>query len=184
MGLLTPHPEERRWIARARKGDPEAIAALYQHYADGVYRYLLYRVGDAELAEDLTADVFLKMIEDLPRYEERGLPFGAWLFRIARARLIDHWRRQGRRPLVALEDTETGPQISQDIPEDEIAVSEMIQRALRVLTEEQREVVVLRFLVGMSLEEVARAMGKSVGAVKALQHRALSALARYLEKIR
>jgi RNA polymerase sigma-70 factor (ECF subfamily) len=141
-------------------------------------------VGDAELAEDLTADVFLKMIEDLPRYEERGLPFGAWLFRIARARLIDHWRRQGRRPLVALEDTETGPQLSQDIPEDEIAVSEMIQRALRVLTEEQREVVVLRFLVGMSLEEVARAMGKSVGAVKALQHRALSALARYLEKIR
>jgi RNA polymerase sigma-70 factor (ECF subfamily) len=124
------------------------------------------------------------MIEDLPRYEERGLPFGAWLFRIARARLIDHWRRQGRRPLVALEDTETGPQLSQDIPEDEIAVSEMIQRALRVLTEEQREVVVLRFLVGMSLEEVARAMGKSVGAVKALQHRALSALARYLEKIR
>lgn len=141
-------------------------------------------MGDAELAEDLTADVFLKMIEDLPRYEERGLPFGAWLFRIARARLIDHWRRQGRRPLVALEDTETGPQLSQDIPEDEIAVSEMIQRALRVLTEEQREVVVLRFLVGMSLEEVARAMGKSVGAVKALQHRALSALARYLEKIR
>jgi RNA polymerase sigma-70 factor (ECF subfamily) len=77
MGWLTPHPEERRWIARARKGDPEAVAALYQHYADGVYRYLLYRVGDAELAEDLTADVFLRMIEDLPRYEERGLPFGA-----------------------------------------------------------------------------------------------------------
>ncbi len=85
---------------------------------------------------------------------------------------------------MALEDTETGPQLSQDIPEDEVTVSEMIQRALGVLTEEQQEVVVLRFLVGMSLEEVARAMGKSVGAVKALQHRALSALARCLEKIR
>lgn len=183
MGLLTPHPEERHWIARARRGDREAIAALYQHYADGIYRYLLYRVGDVELAEDLTADVFLKMIEDLPRYEERGLPFGAWLFRIARARLIDHWRRQRRRPMIALDDTDTGPQWIQDIPEDEIAISEMIERALRILTDEQREVVVLRFLVGMSLEEVAQAMGKSVGAIKALQHRALAALARYLERI-
>ena len=179
MGLLTPHPDEKRWIARARQGDPEAIAALYRHYADGIYRYLFYRLGDAETAEDLTADVFLKMIEDLPRYEERGLPFGAWLFRIARARLIDHWRHTA-----ALGDTETGPYVTREVPEDAIDASEMIERALRVLTPEQREVITLRFLVGMSLEEVARAMGKTVGAVKALQHRALGTLARYLEKAR
>lgn len=184
MGLLTPHPDEKRWIARARQGDPEAIAALYRHYADGIYRYLFYRLGDAEMAEDLTADVFLKMIEDLPRYEERGLPFGAWLFRIARARLVDHWRRQHRHPTAALEDTETGPYVTREVPEDAIDASEMIERALRVLTPEQREVITLRFLVGMSLEEVARAMGKTVGAVKALQHRALGTLARYLEKAR
>jgi RNA polymerase sigma-70 factor (ECF subfamily) len=143
-----------------------------------IYRYTYARVGDATVAEDLTAQVFLKALEGLSSYEQRGAPFSAWLYRIAHARTVDHWRQQHRRQEVGLVDTVPAkdPQPEEVViarSEWDTAVSLIAQ-----LTDDQRDVIILRFIEEMSLAEVAETLNKTVGAVKALQHRALASLAR------
>jgi RNA polymerase sigma-70 factor (ECF subfamily) len=167
-------------IEQARQGDKGSISELYQRHADVVYRYVYVRVQDAVLAEDLTAEVFLKALEGLPGYQFTGAPFVAWLYRIARARTIDHWRQQQRRPESPLLDT-----LPSGDPQPEELVAgwtrwEAVLEVLPQLTDEQQQAIVLRFVEEMSLEETALTMNKTVGAVKALQHRALASLARLL----
>lgn len=176
-----PLEEEERLIARAHAGDADAFSALYQAYVQAVYRFLLLRVSDPSLAEDLTGEVFLRAVDSLPRYSSRGLPFGAWLFRIARDRLIDYYRQKARRPSAELNDN-----LLSDLPDpgDLAAAEEMalsLRQAMRRLTDEQRDVIQFRFMEEWTLEETARAMNKSVNAIKALQHRALSALNRLMQ---
>jgi RNA polymerase sigma-70 factor (ECF subfamily) len=172
--------DEGQLIERAQRGDRAAISELYRRHVDTIYRYIHLRVGDPIVAEDLTAEVFLKMLEGLGKYHYTGVPLIAWLYRIARARTADHWRRARRRQETALSD-----QIAAAGADPDAIVSARSERvdlaaALRRLTDDQQQVIILRFVEEMSLAQAAAVMGKSVGAVKALQHRALSSLARLL----
>jgi RNA polymerase sigma-70 factor (ECF subfamily) len=164
-------------IHRARQGDPDAIAALYRHHVDAIHRYVRYRVPDTPAAEDLTAEVFLRMVEGLPRYHQNGAPFEAWLYRIAAARVADYYRRRKRRPQESLTDAEPD---RAELPERRLQDEEeetALRIALRQLSAEQQDVLVLRFVERKSHAEVAALLGKSVTAIKSTQHRALNRLA-------
>jgi RNA polymerase sigma-70 factor, ECF subfamily len=172
---------DQKLIRQAQAGEAEAVTVLYRRHAPVIYRYLYVRLSDRNAAEDLTGEVFLKMIEGLPRYEDRGMPFGAWLFRIAHDRLVDHFRRNNLRQHEPLLDT---------LPDSEDGTESAALRRvehhtllglLSGLTEEQQLALQLRFIEGHSLEETASLMQKTVGAIKALQHRALRQMARQLE---
>jgi RNA polymerase sigma-70 factor (ECF subfamily) len=149
---------------------------------DLIYRYVFSRVQDASVAEDLTAEVFVKALESLPAYEFKGSPIQAWLYRIAHARTVDYWRRQQRRQEIELEDTvpADGP-----LPPEVLDLEAQWVTAMNLvaqLTDDQQDVLILRFVGDLSLSEVARTLGKTTGAVKALQHRALASLARLQEE--
>lgn len=168
-------------IAAAKRLEPVAVAAIYDAFADPIYRYVSFRVRTPEDAEDLADQVFLKMIEALPAYDDRGLPFAAWLYRIARNLIVDRYRRSGRDPVPLSEGLE-----AEGSHADPFAAAAgnldraAVRAALGSLTEEQRQVVVLRFIEGWDVDEVAQAMGRKPGAIHALQHRALAALQRAL----
>jgi RNA polymerase sigma-70 factor (ECF subfamily) len=169
--------DETRLIHRACQGDREAIAALYRCHVDAIYRYVSYRVPDAAAAEDLTAEVFLRMVESLPGYRLNGAPFEAWLYRIASARVADHYRRRSRRPQEALSEYEPD---RADPPERVLQNAEeqdALRAALRQLSGEHQDILLLRFVERKSHAEVAGLLGKSVTAVKSAQHRALTHLA-------
>jgi RNA polymerase sigma-70 factor (ECF subfamily) len=170
----------QRLVEAAKGGDPEAFGALFDHFYGPVYRYVAARVGRPSDAEDLAQLVFVKALEALPRYELRGVPFGGWLFRLARNVVIDHVRT--RREHVTLDvvvqqsDDGGGP--------DELAAIrqelDSVAHALRRLTPEQREAIQLRFFAGLSAKEAAVAMGRQEGTVRGLQFRAIAALRRDL----
>lgn len=165
-------------LALAIDGDADAIAALYDLYQEKIFRYLRSQLSDHQLAEDFTGEVFKRMLTNLAQYKPTAVPFQSWLFRIARNLLIDYHRTEKKRLPVSLDvvmehRTETG------IPEDEFdrkSALEELSASLLELSVEQREVIVLRFLVRMPIREVADVMGKTEAAVKGLQHRGLAAL--------
>ncbi len=156
----------------------DAAGELYDRHNERIFRYVWSRVYDNQTAEDLTGEVFTRMVASLPAYCATGVPFQAWLYRIAHNLVVDHHRREGSRVLVPLQYAE-GVHEEENSPasivEDRLAL-EQIQRALASLDPSQQEVVVLRFLVGLPLKEVALALNKTVAAVKALQYRGLIAL--------
>lgn len=164
-------------IRRAQRGEQAAVTALYQRYADTIYRYIFYRVPTADDAEDLTGEVFLKMVEGLPKYRISGAPFEAWLYRIAAARVADFYRRSQRHPQTELSDTLSD---SIPLPEDLIQQNqeiETLRNALHQFSEEEQTILLLRFVERKSHKEVADILGKTANAVKAAQHRALVQLA-------
>jgi RNA polymerase sigma-70 factor, ECF subfamily len=170
---------ESELINRAKSGDHGAVTQIYERYSAAIYRYIYFRVGEAELAEDLQAEVFLRMLEGIHRYEERGWSISAWLYRIAHDRMVDTLRRRRTRKHVPL-DTWGG---CCDGPENAVSAQldyEEVNRTLNDLTTDQRQVIQLRFMADMSVQEVARTLGRTEGAVKALQHRGLQSLARRL----
>lgn len=171
-------------IRRAQAGDPEAVGWLYDRYYLPVYRYFRIRLEDQDLAEDLTAEVFVRMLEHLPRYRSRGRPFLAWLYTIARNLLMDYYRARPRSIATPLEDPERAPSVEEDIERIEAQAQwDCIRRAMQKLTPDQQDVLFHRFLEGRSVEETARLMGKLPNAIKALQHRALAALRRRMEEM-
>jgi len=169
-----------RLVAEASTGDPWAFGRLFDHYHEPIYRYIVSRVHRPTDAEDLTQLVFVKALEALPRYESRGVPFGGWLFRLARNAVIDFVRTS--HPHSGLDVVEA--HASREAPPDEQAIDRLmfdaVAAALATLTDEQREVVALRFLAGLSVRETATAMGKQEGTVRGLQFRAIAALRRQL----
>jgi RNA polymerase sigma-70 factor, ECF subfamily len=170
-------------VAQAQQGDQMAFATLYEQYRPLVYRFLRRRLdGSDETVEDLTEDVFVKLYEKLDRYVERGLPFTAWLYRIAHNQLVDYVRTLPRHNAQSLD-------IVADIPEQNtgseyrsVLDRETLEPALARLTAEQRQAVELRFLQGMSVAETAATMARSEEAVKKLQARALANLRRSLSE--
>ncbi len=175
--------DEGQLIRQAQRRDAEALSELYRRHVDQIYRYVRYRIADSVIAEDLTAEVFLRAVEGLADYEDRGAPFSAWLYRIAQARVADYWRAaQHGRPVV-IDDLR-----SEDWPvEDDAVAHDVLEHhrllaALRQLTEEQQHAIVLRYVQGFSHAEIGLIMDKTEGAVKALQRRALDALSRILTK--
>ena len=168
-------------VAQAQQGDQLAFATLYEQYRPLVFRFLRRRLeGSEEVVEDLTEDVFVKLYEKLDRYVERGLPFTAWLYRIAHNQLVDYLRtlpRQSAQPLDAVADV---PERQTTSEYSSVLDRQTLEPALARLTPEQRQAVELRFLQGMSVAETAAAMGRSEEAVKKLQARALVNLRRAL----
>jgi RNA polymerase sigma-70 factor (ECF subfamily) len=169
-----------RLVEAAKGGDPEAFGALFDHYHGPVYRYVIARVGRPSDAEDLAQLVFVKALEALPRYESRGVPFGGWLFRLARNVVIDHIRTRHEHVTLDLIVERSGDERSPD----DLAVlrqeMDSIALALRRLTPEQREAIELRFFAGLSAKEAAVAMGRQEGTVRGLPCRAIAALRRDL----
>jgi RNA polymerase sigma-70 factor, ECF subfamily len=168
--------EVRSLVAAAKDGDAAAFGRIFDVYNGPLYRYIIARIHNPADAEDLTQVVFVKAFEALPRYEPRGIPFGGWLFRLARNTVIDHVRtRREHTDLDALAErssSEPGP-AAHAVAREEI---EAVGRALAALTDEQREAVALRFFAGLSAREAAEAMGKREGTVRGLQFRAIAAL--------
>ena len=169
-------------MRRVRANDPHAFDELYSRYSPRVFGYLFQRLnGNAEEAEDLTADVFTKVYEKIDGFQPQGAPLSAWVFRIAHNRLIDSVRRRPRQTQVTLDDAPeltSGPVfsgINQQVALDQI------KGGLARLTNEQRQVIVLRFLEGKSLAETAEIVGRNDDAVKKLQARGLASLRRGIE---
>ncbi len=173
--------DERDLIRRAQQGDREAFAILYDRHYTAIYNYFYYRLGDPEKAEDLTADLFVRMVEKIDRYRERGRPFLAWLYTIARNLLTDDYRRQ-RGEMVPLDDLPLSDGKNPVAEVERHLAIDCLRLALRYLTDEQQLVIIHRFLDKKPIADVAELLGKREGAIKALQHRALAALRRAIEK--
>jgi RNA polymerase sigma-70 factor, ECF subfamily len=176
-----PLPGELALVQQAQAGDPDAFARLYDAYVERIYRYAYFRVSDGQAAEDITSQVFLKAWERLHSYRVGKAPFIAWLYRIARNLVIDHYR--SHKPAVALEEAQpTQPGHADRVDErvDQQAAVHSLTAALGHLTEEQQQVLLLRFVEGLPTDEIARQMGRREGAIRALQMRALQALARQI----
>lgn len=161
-------------IARARAGDNAAISNIYLTYHEQIYRYILYRVKSEQAAQDLMQEVFVRMIESLSRYEDRGFPISAWLYRIAYARCVDYFRG-ARHETLTLDHIHvaTGEWEEQVFRWMEM---ERVRAFIPQLTEEQQQVIILRFYQDMTVADTAKALQKSVASVKALQFRAIRAL--------
>lgn len=172
--------DEQGLVRRAQRGDREAFGELYEAHFDKIYRYVMLKIGNRAEAEDMAQQVFLKAYKSIPSYKWKGVPFSAWLFRIAHNQMVDFVRRASKRPTVPLEESLV---VSGDNPqatvERHMDIEELVLATGR-LTAAQREVISLRFAGGLPIAEVARVMGKSVGAVKALQHSAIAALRKVL----
>ncbi len=173
---------ERTLLERARQYDEAALGELYDRYAPRIYAYIYRRVGDAYLAEDLTGDVFVRMIQAVQAEHLWHTSFQAWLYRIAHNLVVDYYRR--RPPVTELELDERLV-AAEDDPASAVA-ERLSHRSLRAaisrLTSDQQQVLALRFGEGMKAREAAEVMNKSTGAIEALQHRALATLRRVLER--
>ena len=183
--LLSPDPpfaDEAALVERLKAHDRDALRQVYRLHADGVYRYALFQLGDWAAAEDVVSEVFLRLLKTIDQYEYRGIPLRAYLYRIARNLVVDQQRRGNRlSPLEAAPSRLTQSVNPALVAEQQLGWEEL-QEAMRELTEEQREVVMLRFVEGMDHRQVANVVGKSEASVKSLQHRALAALRRILER--
>ncbi|WP_019875065.1 ECF subfamily RNA polymerase sigma factor, BldN family [Sporichthya polymorpha] len=183
-------PEARRLTAlvnRAKDGDTEAFARLYDHYVDTIYRYVYYRVGSKQLAEDLTSETFLRALRRIETFTWQGRDFGAWLVTISRNLVADHFKSSRFRLEVTTADMVDSDHVEES-PEGEVMATftnTALLEALQRLNAQQQECLVLRFLQGLSVAETAKVMGKNEGAIKTLQYRAIRALAALLpEEIR
>jgi RNA polymerase sigma-70 factor, ECF subfamily len=173
----------RSLVERAQLGDRGAVEELYLIHFDRIYSYLHMSVGSRHDAEDLTTQTFVKMLESIPRFRWQSVPFSAWLFRIAHNLAMDHFRARRRwRPEDDLPEPDRGEEQS---AEDQALASigeTSLLRLIERLSPEQRQVLTLKFVFRFSNGETAAILGKSEGAVKSLQHRALSSLQRHVTR--
>jgi RNA polymerase sigma-70 factor (ECF subfamily) len=175
-------PEQQALLLRASRCDPAALTAVYDQYVGRIYTYIYRRVGEVELAEDLTGQVFMRMLEAVYAGRPWQTSFSGWLYRIAHNLVIDYYRRRGRATFVDIDEVIAPSPHGQPQPSVEAMLdSEQLRQALCKVTEEQAQVISLRFLEDLSIAETAEIMGKTEGAIKALQYRAVSALRRVMQ---
>lgn len=170
-------PNEQELITQAQRGDEGAISLLYEMHVDAIFEYVYYRVDSKSTAEDLTSEVFLRMVHGLASYRTQGVPFRAWLFRVAANLLIDHYRQQKKKSLAPLLDDYASDDTD---PFDRLAQSEdqlRLKLAIRALPEIYQDLLLLRFVENLPHTEIAKIMHKSADALRAMQYRALKALA-------
>ncbi|GAA3757691.1 ECF subfamily RNA polymerase sigma factor, BldN family [Micromonospora maritima] len=181
-----PATEVWTLVERAQAGESEAFGLIYDRYVDTVFRFVYFRVGNRQLAEDLTSDTFLRALKRIGSFTWQGRDLGAWLVTIARNLVADHFKSGRYRLEVTTGDVldadreDRGPEGSPEAAVVEHITNVALLTAVKQLNPEQQECIVLRFLQGFSVAETARAMGKNEGAIKALQYRAVRALARLL----
>ena len=165
-------------LARAAQGDSEAFGILYDRYVGRIYNYIYYRTGNQHDAEDLTSRVFTRAMKHIPKYEDRGLPFSAWLYRIAH-NLVANWHRDNsRRQIVELDDSIRMP-TNQEQPESAVVRSEQEEFLLNLvnkLPEDRQQLLILKFVDHLSNAEIGQVMDKTEGAIKSLYHRTLMSL--------
>jgi RNA polymerase sigma-70 factor (ECF subfamily) len=178
--LMSHSSDDARLVARAQEGELAAVAEIYERHHAAVYRYVFYRVGDASTAEDLTGTVFVRVVENIDRFVYRGRPLLTWVYTIARNVVVDHHRRTGGPVIVPLDERLESGAADVERAAEHALTQQRLARALSRLTEDQRQVIVLKFIEEMSNEEAAETLAKTVGAVKSLQHRGLAALQRIL----
>ena len=165
-------------VVERAKTDPAAFGILYECYVNRIYNYIYYRVGNQHDAEDLTARTFHRALDNIDRYVNRGAPFSAWLYRIAH-NLVANWHRdQSRRRIVSLEDIKL--RIQRRNGPDQMAEQEeekdQLLAAIRRLPADRQQLLILKFVEGMSNTEIGKVMGRSEGAIKSLYHRTLLSL--------
>ncbi len=171
---------EESLVQWAKQGDQKAFAQLYEEHFDRIYRYVVLRIGDRIEAEDMTQQVFLNALQSISSFKWKGIPFAAWLFRIAHNQVVDHLRKKKKQPAVYLDESSVSSDSNPQLMAEHSLDIEQLLLATRRLTEAQREVISLRFTSEISIAQVSEIMGKSQGAVKALQHSAIVALRKAL----
>ena len=172
-------------IQDAGNGDNEAFGILYERYVRKIYNYIYYRTGNVNEAEDLTAKVFHRAFRHIKTYNQRGVPFSAWLYRIAHNLVANWYRDRSRKKEVSL-DEQLPSSFQFDFPESALEKSqesEKLIKALRRLPPERQQLVILKFVEGLSNMEIGLIMRKSEGAIKSLYHRTLESLRKEVEKI-
>lgn len=172
--------DEQSLVYRAQQGDKEAFAQLYENHFDKIYRYVALRIGNKTEAEDVTQQVFLNALRSISSFKWKGTPVSAWLFRIAHNLVVDYLRKEKKQATTPLDESLVSSDSSPQLVAEHRLDIEQLTSATQRLTEAQREVISLRFAGELSVAEVAKVMGKSEGAVKALQHSAIVALRRTL----
>ncbi len=178
-------PEEDQSIARRAKEDQTAFGELYERHVTAIYRYLYYRCGSVEDAEDLTARVFMRALKHIHHYDDRGVPFTAWLYRIAHNVVANYHRDNSRHPSVPLDEVELHGAHSDDsdLKIDSQRQRERLLYAIRTLPEERQQLVVLKFVEQLQNAEIGQIMNRSEGAIKSLYHRTLIQLREALDKL-
>ena len=168
---------EDRIVERAVRGESSAFGLLYDHYQPMIYRFVAVKVSQREDAEDLTHQVFMSAWENMHSYRQRGFPFSSWLYRIARNRIVDHYRtKKADLPLESVAEDVTALLVHSTIPLEHHFEIERVLTALHELRPDYQDVILMRFVEELSIKETAAALEKSEGAVKLLQHRALKEL--------
>jgi RNA polymerase sigma-70 factor, ECF subfamily len=181
--IKPPAPDEPALIEQAKR-DSDAFGQLYERYVGKIYNYIYYRTGNQHDAEDLTARVFFRALKRLPSYTDRGLPFSAWLYRIAH-NLVANWHRdQGRRKIVPLDEyivnglQSEAPEYAAESHEE----TEFLLETIRRLPAERQQLLVLKFTEHLSNAEIGEVLDRSEGAIKSLYHRTLLSLRDDIEK--
>ncbi|HET9912390.1 MAG TPA: sigma-70 family RNA polymerase sigma factor [Anaerolineales bacterium] len=175
-------PEEARLVERAKSGDAEAFARLYDAYVERVSRYVYFRVAEDCDVEDLVSQVFLKAWENLDRYRMGNSPFAAWLYTIARNLVIDHYRT--KKDILTLEDILALP-ADMELPDEQAQTRfdlEALRDALQFLTPDQQQALILKYIAGLPNGSIAKIMNKQEGTVRGLQMRGLQTLAKYMKE--
>ena len=170
-------------IARAQKGDEDALSVIYHRYRLDIYRYLYYRVGHLQVAEDLTSEVFERMIRAIKKSSFRNTSLGAWLFQIARNLAIDYYRKMNVRDHVPLDETLMAHDTDIDLTLEHQMVSDDLVQALKKVNDAQRDVIILRFAVNMPIAQVAQTLHRSEDSVKGLQRRGLMTIRNILSEM-
>jgi len=176
--LPEPEPKEDELLARASAGDKDAFGALYERYSGRIFNYVYYRTGNVHDAEDLAARVFQRAMNHIRHYTNRGVPFSAWLYRIAH-NLVANWHRdRNRRQEIPIDDLPILP--AKNDPLETVIVrteeQEALLRLIRRLPPERQNLLILKFVENLSNAEIGQILGRSEGAVKSLYHRTLLAL--------
>ncbi len=179
---VNPDMELNTFVEKACQGDAEAFGKIYDKYLDTIYRFVSFRVGRREDAEDITEQIFINMFGAIKRYTNNGLPFEAWIYRIARNKIIDFYRAQKKH--VNLDDVVEIPDKT-PTPEDILqsnSSKEEVLRGLEKIPEQYKEIIILKFIEEKTNEEISGILEKPVTHVRVLQHRALQSLRKILDK--
>jgi len=175
--------EERDLVEKARKGEGEAFGSLYDKYFDSIYRFIYLKTGNKTDAEDLSHQVFLSAWQKIENYQFRGFPFSSWLYKIALNAVIDHWRT--RKPSVSIDLVKDDllselPAFHEEVDQKFSLV--LVKNAIAKLEPDQQDVIVMKFVDELSNKEISDVLGKSEGAIRVIQHRALRQLKKLIEE--